>query len=104
MLCSRPPPSTSALSKQSEETPWRAKNAESPSGCDKGPKITARRGVPLGDRWRTRRTVYAAQVVRLQRRCLIATAVPAVDPHLRRRAAQANPMVAAHFAKGRAFR
>eukprot|EP00965_Chrysotila_dentata_P158750 5243588-Pleurochrysis_carterae.AAC.1 len=73
-------------------------------GARRVPKTTARRGVPLGIRWRTRRAIYAAQAVRRQRRCLTATAVRTVDPHLRRRAAQASPMVAAHSATGRAFR
>eukprot|EP00965_Chrysotila_dentata_P130760 4323274-Pleurochrysis_carterae.AAC.1 len=70
-------------------------------GAKRVPKTTVGRGVPLGIRWRTRRAIYAARAVRRERRCPITTAVPAVGPNLRRRAARANQMVAAHFAIGK---
>eukprot|EP00965_Chrysotila_dentata_P097558 3224016-Pleurochrysis_carterae.AAC.1 len=73
-------------------------------GARRVPKTTVGRGGPLKIRWRTRRAIYVARAVRRQRRCPITTAVPAVGPNLRRRAARSNQMVAAHFAMGRAFR
>eukprot|EP00965_Chrysotila_dentata_P212617 6187141-Pleurochrysis_carterae.AAC.5 len=90
MLCSRPPPSTSALSTQSDEIPYRANQAESPSGREKGPENNSRTRCAFGGSLANEPRNVCGAAERRQRQRLTATAVLAADPNLRRRVVRAS--------------